>query len=176
MFDGVILKPIAAALAAMLLALGIFSIVQHFEITHLQAKNKTLEVNEQRRVDSAKAAEAANIITENANKQKTAQLEKDHANAIKQISAADTINADLQHRLDAAIKLRYTSTRSNTLPQTCTSSGFNLKPIPAIIPDTCGKVLNGLVGEYRSLGTDAEKVRQTLITCQQFTGAITEKH
>ena len=170
MFDGIILKPIAIALAAMLLALGIFSVVQHFEITHLQAKNKTLEDNEKRRLAAAKAAEAANIITENANKQRAAQLEKDHANAIKQISAADTINADLQHRLDAAIKLRFSASR-NTVPQTCTSSGFNLKPAAPVIPDTCGKVLNGLVSEYRSLGTDAEKVRSTLITCQQFTGA-----
>lgn len=170
MFDGVILKPIAIALVAMLLALGIFSVVQHFEITHLQAKNKTLEDNEQRRKDAAKAAEAANIITENANKQKTVQLEKDHANAIKQISAADTINADLQHKLDAAIKLRF-SARRDSVPQTCASSGFNLKSIAPVIPDTCGKVLNGLVSEYRSLGTDAEKVRSTLITCQQFTGA-----
>ena len=171
MFDGIILKPIAIALVAMLLALGIFSVVQHFEITHLQAKNKTLEDNEQRRKDAAKAAEAANIITENANKQKTVQLEKDHANAIKQISAADTINADFQHKLDAAIKLRYTSARRDPMPATCTSSGFNLKAPAPVIPDTCGKVLNGLVGEYRSLGTDAEKVRSTLITCQQFTGA-----
>ena len=169
-WDAIILKPLAIALAAMLLALGIFSTIQHFEITHLESRNKILETNETRRKDAAKAAEVANLIKEMSDKRKTEQLEKDHANAIKQITAADTINADLQHKLDTAIKLRF-SARSNSVPQTCTSSGFNLKAPAPIIPDTCGKILNGLVSEYRSLGTDAEKVRSTLISCQQFTGA-----
>ena len=171
MFDGVILKPIAIALAAMLLALGIFSVVQHFEITHLQAKNDKLETNEQRRILAAQAAKASNILIIAADKQRTERLDKENENAKKQVSAADTINADLQRRLDVAIKLRYTSARSNPVSPTCASSGFNLKAPAPIISDTCGKVLNGLVREYRSLGTDAEKVRSTLITCQQFTGA-----
>lgn len=170
-WDAIILKPLAIALAAMLLALGIFSTIQHFEITHLESRNKILETNETRRKDAAKAAEVANLIKEMSDKRKTEQLEKDHATAIKQITAADTINADLQHRLDAAIKLRFTSARRDPLPPACTSSGFNLKPSPAVIPDSCGKLLTGLVSEYRSLGTEAEKVRSTLITCQQFTGA-----
>jgi len=152
-----------SALAAIIVGLLLIVGTQHFTIDRLEAKNKTLQAAEDRRVEAAKAAIISNKIQAEAEAKKLADVKKERENAIKELSIAKTKGADLQRKLDAAFRLRY-CTSSNPVPTAPAESASNDTPL---FYREGRDILSALVGEYRSLYIEAEKTRVDLIACSR---------
>lgn len=159
MLDIVILKPLAILLSVLLLASGVANIFQKFEINHLTSRNTTLEQAEKRRVELAASALRDNAAKEATDKKRSVTLENKNVNANKAVSVAKSANLKLLN------DIMRDSTRRDTVSQTCPDTSLDTRAAASPIFGGCSKLLIDLASE-------ADKLRNQMMTCQQYVGGL----
>jgi hypothetical protein len=154
-------NPLASALGALFVALGIYTTVLKVDNALLKSQNGILLAAEQRRVMLAESAMRDNAAKEAADKLRLKQTEKERDNALNDLKTAHLATADLQRRINMGLRDR---TRSNTM--SC-PSGEGKGDDTAFVYRSVADILDRTIGEYRSLAEVAEKTRIDLIACSK---------
>lgn len=151
-------NPLASALGALFVALGIYTTVLKVDNVRLASRNGTLEQAEERRVELAASALRENQAKIETDKQRTKKIEVDDARLQKTINSLYADNK----RLAADIKrMRDTCPGSNPMPPDAPNTA---QRIAGDTPLVSGEGTDLLV----ELAREADKVRASLISCQSF--------